>query len=127
MAQIVENPPAMWETSFRSLGWEDPLEKGMATYSSIVAWRIPWTEEPGGYSPWGRKESNMTERFLLSPCNKGWNPWSWEGSQPLPHRSAVPPLALPGSPLSQWDRTKPFRGLPLFTTPRELVVVPTPL
>ena len=47
MAQIVKNLPAMWETWFRSLGCEDPLEKGMATYSSIVAWRIPWTEEPG--------------------------------------------------------------------------------
>ena len=37
----------------RSLGWEDPLEKGMASHSSILAWEIPWTEEPGGYSPWG--------------------------------------------------------------------------
>ena len=43
------------------LGWEDPLEKGMATHSSILAWRIPWTEEPGSYSPWGCKESDMTE------------------------------------------------------------------
>ena len=39
----------------RSLGWEDPLEEEMATYSSILAWRIPWTEEPGSYSPWGHK------------------------------------------------------------------------
>jgi len=46
---------------FQSLDQEDPLEKGMATHSSILAWEIPWTEEPGGlYSPWGRKESNMT-------------------------------------------------------------------
>ena len=44
---MVENPPAMWETWARSLGWEDPLEEGMATHSSILAWRIPWTEEPG--------------------------------------------------------------------------------
>ena len=48
MAQLVKNPPAMWETQVRSLGWEDPLEKGMATHSSILAWRSPWTEEPGG-------------------------------------------------------------------------------
>ena len=48
MAQTVKNLPAMWETWFWSLGWEDPLEKGMATQSSILAWRIPWTEEPGG-------------------------------------------------------------------------------
>ena len=45
---MVKKPPAMWETWVRSLGWEDPLEEGMATHSSILAWRIPWTEEPGG-------------------------------------------------------------------------------
>ena len=44
------NLPAIQETQLPSLGWEDPLEKGMASHSSIVAWRIPWTEEPGGYS-----------------------------------------------------------------------------
>ena len=43
VAQLVKNPSAMWETWVRSLGWEDPLEKGMATHSSILAWRIPWT------------------------------------------------------------------------------------
>ena len=48
VTQMVKNPPAMWETSVRSLGWEDLLEKGMATHSSILAWRILWTEEPGG-------------------------------------------------------------------------------
>ena len=48
VAQTVKNPPAMQETWVRSLGWEDPLEKGLATHSSILAWRIPWTEEPGG-------------------------------------------------------------------------------
>ena len=39
----------------QSLGWEDPLEEGMATHSSVLAWRIPWTEDPGGYGPWDRK------------------------------------------------------------------------
>ena len=48
VAQMVKNLPAMWETWVWSLGWEDPLEEGMATHSSILAWRIPWTEEPGG-------------------------------------------------------------------------------
>ena len=43
---MVENLPAVQETRLRSLGWEDPLEEGMATHSSILAWRIPWTEEP---------------------------------------------------------------------------------
>ena len=47
MAQMIKNPPAMPETLIRSLGQEDPLEKGMATYSSILAWEIPWTEGPG--------------------------------------------------------------------------------
>ena len=49
MAQMVKNLPAIKETWVQSLGQEDPLEKGMATHFSILAWRIPWTEEPGGY------------------------------------------------------------------------------
>ena len=61
VAQMVKNLPAVWEVWVRSLGREDPLEKGMATHSRILAWKIPWTEEPGGYSPWGRTESDMTE------------------------------------------------------------------
>ena len=48
MAQTVKNPPAMQETWVRSLGWEDPLEEGMATHSNTLAWRIPWREESGG-------------------------------------------------------------------------------
>ena len=56
----------MQETWVRSLGQKDPLEKGMATHSTILAWRIPWTEEPGGYSPWSHKESDMTELKILS-------------------------------------------------------------
>ena len=55
--------PVMQETWVQSLGLEDPLEKGMATHSSILAWRIPWTE---GYSPWGQKELDMTEQPTLS-------------------------------------------------------------
>ena len=45
---MVKHLPTMWETGVLSLGWEDPMEKEMATHSSILAWRIPWTEEPGG-------------------------------------------------------------------------------
>ena len=48
MAQTVKHLPVMQETQVQSLGWEDPLEKEMATHFSILAWRIPWTEEPGG-------------------------------------------------------------------------------
>ena len=51
MAHMVKNLPAVWETPVRSLDWEDPLEKGMGTHSSILAWRILWTEEPGGLKP----------------------------------------------------------------------------
>ena len=47
VAQMVKRLPAVWETQVRSLGWEDPLEKEMATHSSTLAWKIPWTEEPG--------------------------------------------------------------------------------
>ena len=50
---VVENLPALQDTCVRSLGQEDPLEKGMATHSSILAWRIPWTEEPGGLQSMG--------------------------------------------------------------------------
>ena len=55
VAQLVKNPPAMWETWVQSLDWEDPLEKGKATPSSILAWRIPWT-----VYPWGHK---VTPRY----------------------------------------------------------------
>ena len=53
MAQMVKNLPAMWEIRVQSLGWEDPLEESMATRSSILAWRIPWIEEPGGLQSMG--------------------------------------------------------------------------
>ena len=53
VALKVKNLPAMWESRVQSLGWEDPLEKEMASHSSILAWRIPWTEEPGGLQPIG--------------------------------------------------------------------------
>ena len=65
MAQTVKNLPAMQETWVQSLGWEDPWEKGMATYSSILAWGIPWAEEPG-YSPRGSQRlSNFLSLILL--------------------------------------------------------------
>ena len=60
-AQAVKNLPAKRETRVQSLRWEDPLEKGMATHSSILAWRIPWTEEPTVLG--GCKESDTTERL----------------------------------------------------------------
>ena len=56
-AQMVKNLPAVQETWVQSPGWDDPLEKGMATHSSILAWRIPWTEEPGGLQSVGSQRN----------------------------------------------------------------------
>ena len=61
MAQSVKNLPATQETQVRFLGQEDALEKDMATHSSILAWKIPWTEEPGGRQSIGSQESGTTE------------------------------------------------------------------
>ena len=66
MAQMVKNLPAVRETQVQSLVWEDPLEEEMATYSSILAWRIPWTEEPGVLQSLGCKELDMTQRLNKS-------------------------------------------------------------
>ena len=63
MAQRLKHLPAVQETWVQSLGWEDPLEKGMATHSSTLAWKIPWKRNLVGYSPWGHKESGTTERL----------------------------------------------------------------
>ena len=65
VAQLVMNPPAMWEIWLRSLDWEDPLEKGKATHSSILAWKIP-QRSLAGYSLWGCRELDTTERLSFS-------------------------------------------------------------
>ena len=66
VAQMAKNLTAMQQTGVQPLGWEDPLEKGMATHSSILAWRSPWTVEPGSYSSWDLKQLNTTERLTVS-------------------------------------------------------------
>ena len=71
----VKTLPAMQETWIQSLGWEDPQEKEMATHSTFLAWRIPWTEEPGGYGPQCHKESEMTE----------WLTHTWGSKQKVTH------------------------------------------
>ena len=63
LAQLAKNPPAMQATPVQSLGQEDPLEKGMATHSSILAWKIPWTEEPGGLQSSGLQKLDTTEQL----------------------------------------------------------------
>ena len=65
MAQIVKNLPTIRETWVRSLGREDPLEKEMATHYSTLAWKIPWTEEPGRLQSMGCKKLDMTERLYF--------------------------------------------------------------
>ena len=67
VAQTVKNPPAMLENRVPSLGQEDPLEKGMTTHSSILAWKIPWTEEPGGLQSMGSQGMTNTFTFLFFP------------------------------------------------------------
>ena len=91
VAQVVRNPPAMKETWVRSLDWEDPLEKEMATQSSILAWKIPWTEESGRLQSVGHKESDTTERplFFIFYITV---PWSCSAS--LKKMSAVPKIAV---------------------------------
>ena len=69
MNYMVKNMPVMQETHDWSLGQKDPLEKGIATYSSSLAWEIPWTESLVGYSPWGHKESDKPERLTLTKLN----------------------------------------------------------
>ena len=71
VAQLVKNPPAMRETWVRSLGWEDPLEKGKATHSSILAWRIPWTVSPMGLQRVGHYWVTFTfttRQSKIIPC-----------------------------------------------------------
>ena len=72
VAQMVKHLPAMQETWVQSLGWEDLLEKAMATHSSILAWKIHGQRNLIGYSPWGRKEVDTTEQLhfqFFFPCN----------------------------------------------------------
>ena len=111
---MVKDPPAMQDTQVRSLGGEDPLEKGMATHCSILAGIIPWTEWPGGKIPWtedpsawGRKESDMTE------CtHTHTHMHTHEGHLSCLSTTALDPLVLgPGIP----GHPPPLRPLPCHT------------
>ena len=72
VAQMVKNLPAMWDTQVQSLGWENPLEKGMATHSSILAWRIPWTEQATVHRV--SKQLDMTEATENTHTEASKNP-----------------------------------------------------
>ena len=69
VALMVKNIPAMRETQVQSLGWKDPLEKGMATHSSILAWRVPRTEEPGGLQPMGLQSQTRLSDWHYYPSS----------------------------------------------------------
>ena len=70
MAQIIKNLTAMQQTGVQSLGWEDPLKKGMETHSSILAWRSPWTEEPGGLQSMGLQRVEKQGGKLIADSKK---------------------------------------------------------
>ena len=90
MVQLVENPPAMWGTRVRSLGWEDPLEEGTATHSRILAWRIPRTVEPSGQRV---GHGGVTSTPSPAPEGRGGcAPWPLLGPpRPLGHRYSTAP------------------------------------
>ena len=90
MAQMVKNLPVMQETQVLSLGWEDPLDKGMATHSSFLAWRIPWTEEPGGLHGVTKSQTPPSHRHQVR-----------HPSSPVQKDSTLPPTAWrPPDPIS---------------------------
>ena len=75
MAQMVKNPPAVWETWVGSLGWEDPLEEAVAARSSVLTWRIPWTEEPcrlQSMGPQSETAERLSAHSMLRTFTKGF-------------------------------------------------------
>ena len=103
VSQIVKNLPAMEETWVPPLHWEDPMEKGMASHSSILAWKIPWTEKLGRLPSMGGKESDMTEwPALLCLSRNGRTMRSWEKPTPWFESSKTDSYGGPGE---QWENT----------------------
>ena len=89
----------MQEAWVRSMGWEDPLEKETAIHSSILAWRIPWTEEPGGLESVGSQESDTTERLHHHRLFSGLGGWT-----------SMPLWLVPGSQSLALGEAAPWRG-----------------
>ena len=81
VAQLVKNPSALWETWVQSLGWEYPLEEGIATHSSILAWRIPWTEKPGGLQSMGSQRVRHDLTTEQQQHGQSWNSFKRESEQ----------------------------------------------
>ena len=76
VAQMIKNPPTMWETMVQYLGWNDPLEKGTTTHSSVLAWRIPWMEEAGRLQTLG-SQTTWGNKPHCSQKLKIYNRWWW--------------------------------------------------
>ena len=116
VAQLVKNPPAMWETWFQSLGWEDALEEGMATHSRILAWRTPMDKSLAGYSPWNTpgQDTGLGSRSFLQRF------FSTQGLKPgLPHcRQILYPLSHQGSPINYVEKRKSLTQI--FKKPPEV-------
>ena len=103
MAQVVKNRPTVWETWIRSLCWKDPLEKGMATHSSVLIWRIPWTEEPGGLQSMGSQRVRhkwMTNSSLSHPVCHVIHVLPLPGLDYCHHISPTWALDLPSEPVT---------------------------
>ena len=142
MVQRVKNPPAVQETQetqVQSLGQEDPLEEEMTTHSNILIWEIPWTEEPGGYSPWGCKESDTTEWLSSSSISTLGNPVCFQGcglrsAAPRPQLGLFSFCLRTGGSIRSWGRPAPdlFFECPggetgLLTSPCRQVALHSPL
>ena len=113
-AQVVKNLPAMQKTQVQSLGWEDLIEKGMATHSSIPAWRIPWTEEPGGLQSMGLqrvRNNSATNTFTFQGTqerDKPKGPQNRGQKVPGPSRQFVCSPAIKTSRQSLFSVTSPW-------------------
>ena len=125
MAQTVKNLPAVWENQVKFLDQEDPLEKKMATHSSILAWEIPWTEEPGGLQSTGHKELNSTEQLSLwlvahNPVHVGVFMISSVQSFSCVRLFTTSSTVAPQAPLSMgFSKQEYWNGLP-FPSPGDL-------
>ena len=127
VAQMVKNLPAVQETWVRSLDWEHPLEKGMATHSSILAWKIPWTEESGGLQSMGLQKSVMIEILTHTDTLEGFANdrkltllWSRTILQPLPQSPARYPGFTVLEEANGRENSFPNAGfLPLLKLDRE--------
>ena len=116
----VKNPPAMQETQVQSLGQEDPLEEDMATHSSTLAQRIPWTEEPGGYSPQSCKQSNMTGSTEHKPIKFTRRNKSEMGAKLTGYTATKSSMCHPNSSVcfhSPWGHPTRASMWPLFPLP----------